>query len=175
MSETSESSPTGHPTDTPKGAGDVDPGLQAAEAQEKGELGQPPDPAQTAVAEGQAEPTPEPPLAVSNEEAARNYLEEQLHYHLPSHAEADRAIAIADYIAEKGSLPPEDWTPPETDKPAFTGGEVPVPGAAATAQAEAQKAFDEGAGIQPPKQPAPDAQEAVEAGVPAETTTAPAP
>ena len=134
-----------------------------------------------------AEPTPEPPLeggtptppltepppAVSNEEAARNYLEEQLHYHLPSHAEADRAIAIADYIAEKGSLPPEDWTPPETDKPAFTGGEVPVPGAAATAQAEAQKAFDEGAGV--PKEPAPDAQEAVEAGVPAETTTAPAP
>ena len=142
-----------------------------------------------------AEPTPEPPLAeapdqslpvppegetkppepVSNEEAARNYLEELLHYHLPSHAEADLAIAKADYIAENGTLPPEDWTPPETDKPPFTGGEVPVPGAAATAQAEAQKAFDEGLGAQVPKEPAPAAPEGPEAGVPAETTTAPAP
>ena len=34
-----KSAATGHPTDTPRGAGQVDPGLKGAEAKDKGALG----------------------------------------------------------------------------------------------------------------------------------------
>ena len=34
-----KSAATGHASDTPRGAGSVDPGLKGAEAKEKGELG----------------------------------------------------------------------------------------------------------------------------------------
>ena len=34
-----KSAATGHPSDTPRGAGNVDPGEKAAEAKEKGTLG----------------------------------------------------------------------------------------------------------------------------------------
>jgi hypothetical protein len=90
-----------------------------------------------------------------------------LRYHMPSYAEADRVAAEVAYWKEKNEPPPADWNP--EPKPEEIPAEVPVP------KTELQKAFDAAnqAG-QVPLEPAPPGPAAGEAGVPAETTSAPA-
>ena len=120
----------------------------------------------------------------SNDAKIIDYLLQLLHYHMPSHADADIVATQVKYIQEKGEPPPADWNPLE--KPEEEAPSIP--------KTELQKAFEAGlSGIAPltetakwpenipagqvplvPAPPGPQAGEVGELGVPAETRSEPA-